>query len=59
MSSVTLKASADTFAVRRPRVAKLLRRAPRFRDLLAILGGVIPASVVGVVVFLVSMPGRR
>jgi phosphate transport system permease protein len=52
VSSVALKASADAFAIRRPRVAKLLRRAPRFRDLLAILGGAIPASVVGVVIFL-------
>jgi len=52
VTSAALKASADAFAVRRPRLAKLLRRAPRFRDLLAVLGGAIPLGVVGVVAFL-------
>ena len=52
MSVAALKASADAFAVRRPRVSKLLRRAPRFRDLLALLGGAIPASVFGLAAFI-------
>ena len=52
MSATALKASADAFAARRPRLAKLLLRAPRFRDLLAILGGAIPISMIGIVVFL-------
>jgi phosphate transport system permease protein len=52
VSVAALKASAEALAVRRPRVAKLLRYAPRFRDLLAVMGAAIPASVVGVVVFL-------
>jgi phosphate transport system permease protein len=52
MSSLALKASADSFTARRPRLARLLRYAPRFRDLLAVLGGTIPFSVAGVLVFL-------
>ena len=44
MSSVAQKACVGSFAVRRPRMSRLISACGRFRDAPGILGGVVPAS---------------
>ena len=53
MSAVAQKFRVGSFAVRRPRMSRLIKRVWRFRTLLEVVGGAVPASLIAIVLFLI------
>ena len=53
MSAVAQKFRVGSFAVRRPRMSRLIKRVWRFRTLLEVAGGAVPASLIAIVLFLI------
>lgn len=53
MTAAALRDLAGSFGVRRPRTSRLIKRVWRFRTLLEIMGGAVPASLIAVLMFLI------